>query len=83
MANGIELLRIMVIEEYGEPCPDFEAQCLGCTAWQAVAKLERRCPNLTDDEAYMAMHWLDRFSAGLDSHPQLDRIGQSKGLPDA
>lgn len=72
--NGIEHLRQFITEEFAERCPDYEPTCLCCTVWRAFDELAQRCPDLSDEDADMAMHWADRYSAGIDDYPQFDRI---------
>lgn len=78
MARGIEQIKAYAIEEYGEPCPDFAARCINCILWREINALEARAPDLSDQEADMAMHWIDRYSCGIDGYPQLDRIRPSQ-----
>ncbi|MCO5072053.1 MAG: hypothetical protein M9944_12685 [Rhizobiaceae bacterium] len=74
MENGINKLKALITEEYGEKCPDFDQGCINCRIWQAVEELDQRAPDLTDEEADMALHWIDRYSVGFDDYPQLDRV---------
>lgn len=73
-ATGLETLHAMIVHEYSERCPDYEPTCICCTVWRAFDELAERCPDLSGEDADMAMHWLDRYSAGLDEYPQLDRV---------
>jgi hypothetical protein len=74
MMDGVEELKAMLTADYGERCPDYVPDCINCTAWKAVDELVQRVPDLTSEDADMAMHWIDRYGAGIDDYPQLDRI---------
>lgn len=66
-----------ITEEFGDRCPDFASGCMGCEVWKAYDDLMSKRGPLDEDEAFLAMHWIDRFAAGIDDYPQLDRL-----LPD-
>ncbi len=66
-------LQSAIIEGFGERCPDFAAGCLNCELWKAYDELMAAGP-LSDEEVGFALHWLDRFGAGIDGYPQFDRI---------
>lgn len=74
MANGIDKIKALVTEEYRERCADFHPDCINCCIWLAVDELEKRAPDLTEDEVDKALHWIDRYSVGIDVYPQLDRV---------
>lgn len=74
--TGNERLSKTIEADYGERCPDFHPDCICCQIWRAYDELVAAKPTLTDDDQDMAMHWIDRFAAGIDAYPQLDRIAR-------
>lgn len=69
-----------ITEEYAERCPDFSPGCINCVAWKAYETLIADGP-ISEAEAAMAMHWLDRYAVGIDSYPQFDRILSARSAP--
>lgn len=62
-----------ITDDFGERCPDFAAGCTVCELWKAYDALLADGP-LSEEEEDMALHWLDRYAAGIDDYPQFDRV---------
>jgi hypothetical protein len=69
----MDALANQITEDFGERCPDYAPGCICCELWKDYDRLTAAGP-LSEEEADMAMHWLDRYSAGIDEYAQFDRV---------
>lgn len=68
-----------IAEEVGERDHKHTPECEMCMVWKAYDDLMSAGP-LSEDEVGLAMHWIDRYAAGLDDYPQFDRIIERRAL---
>lgn len=62
-----------ITEEFGPRCDEFVSSCILCDVWMRYERLIAGRA-LTDEQISSAMHWLDRYAAGIDEYPQFDRV---------
>ena len=67
-----DLIAEAISEAFGERCPEVVQGCPCCDAWAQYDAL--KTPELAWKNAALAWHWIERYAAGIDPEPQLDRI---------